>query len=79
MKRTVTTGSDARPRVYLRPTTAGVDWSLGPGGLRRTAPSPGAAFEAAIEEVGGLAAVVFWEPDSASRVLAEHMGGSDCG
>jgi hypothetical protein len=79
MGKPTTTGADARPRVYLRPTTAGVDWSLGPGGLRRTAPSRGAAFEAAIEEVGGSAAVVFWEPGSASRVLAEDMGGSDCG
>ncbi len=55
------TNCDARPRIHIdahRDGSAG--WKSHPAGKGQYAPTPGAAFEAAIAEIGDAPAVVIW-------------------
>jgi hypothetical protein len=70
----IRTGSDGRPRVYLWPTEHGVEWSFGPTGQRRKAASAGAAVETSLDQLGRIPAVIIFDPQTASGLLAEHMG-----
>ncbi len=54
--------ADDRPRIYLAPAKDGVSWRLSPNGLGTPAPSIATAIVNALAAVGGVAAVIFWEP-----------------
>lgn len=53
---------DARPRIHIDANRDGsAGWKNHPAGKGRYAPTPGAAFEAALAEIGGRDAVVIFQ------------------
>ena len=56
-------GRDHRPRIHIRrhPANGTVSWSFGPCGPLHHAPTPGAAFEAIVDDIRDEQAVIFWE------------------
>lgn len=61
---TITTDCDARPRIYITGNRdkRSATWTRHPAARPVFATSPGAALDAALEELGGEAAVVIWAP-----------------
>lgn len=57
-------GIDGRTRVHLWPESGGASWSVGPCGVRRSAPTYGDALNDALATTNliGGAAVVILEP-----------------
>ena len=52
---------DARPRIHIEANRDGsAGWQHHPAGKGMYAPSPGAAFEAAIADIGDASAVIIW-------------------
>lgn len=68
--------ADARPRIYIEALRDGsAFWRTVVNGHRTHAASLGAAFEAGLESVGGMPAVVIFEggrPPAAARQGADH-------
>lgn len=60
-------GADAHPRIHIWPQREGFAWSIGPRGVHRDAPSPGAGVDAALMELAGQA-------DSGAVVILEESG-----
>lgn len=54
-------GADARPRIFIWPTTVGAYWALSPAGPRRSMLSVGEAVEAALDAVDHRSAVIIYE------------------
>lgn len=64
MKRPITGNCDGRPRIFINAHRDGqtASWARHPAAKPTFATSPGAALEAALQEIGGEAAVIIWNP-----------------